>query len=70
MERRTALKIGAGLAAGLGLERLARAQDPAAIWPAKTVRLIIPFTPGGSTDFQGRLLCEWLGRHLEVAPFV
>jgi tripartite-type tricarboxylate transporter receptor subunit TctC len=39
------------------------AQDPAAAWPAKTVRLIIPFTPGGSTDFQGRLLCEWLGRH-------
>ena len=32
-------------------------------WPAKTVRLIIPFTPGGSTDFQGRLLCDWLGRH-------
>ncbi len=41
----------------------ARAQDPAASWPAKTVRLIIPFTPGGSTDFQGRILCEWLGRH-------
>lgn len=63
MERRTALKIGAGLAAGLGLGRLARAQDPAANWPAKTVRLIIPFTPGGSTDFQGRLLCDWLSRH-------
>ena len=41
----------------------ALAQDPAAAWPAKSVRLIIPFTPGGSTDFQGRLLCEWLGRH-------
>jgi tripartite-type tricarboxylate transporter receptor subunit TctC len=32
-------------------------------WPAKTVRLIIPFTPGGSTDFQGRLLCDWLAKH-------
>ena len=40
-----------------------RAQDPAASWPNKTVRLIIPFTPGGSTDFQGRILCDWLGRH-------
>jgi tripartite-type tricarboxylate transporter receptor subunit TctC len=63
MERRTALKIGAGLALGLGLARVARAQDPAANWPAKAVRLIIPFTPGGSTDFQGRILCDWLGRH-------
>ena len=63
MERRTALKIGAGLALEFGLARVAWAQDPAANWPAKTVRLIIPFTPGGSTDFQGRILCDWLGRH-------
>jgi len=32
-------------------------------WPARTVRLVIPFSPGGSTDFQGRLLCDWLSRH-------
>jgi tripartite-type tricarboxylate transporter receptor subunit TctC len=71
MRRRKLLKFGAGLAAGLGLgaARLARAQDPAAAWPAKSVRLIIPFTPGGSTDFQGRLLSEWLGRHFGQ-PFV
>jgi len=60
MRRRTVLKIGAGLALGF---RLARAQDAAANWPAKPVRLILPFTPGGSTDFQGRLLTEWLSRH-------
>jgi len=66
MHRRKVLKFGAGVA-GLafapGLTRFARAQDPAANWPSKTVRLIIPFTPGGSTDFQGRLLCDWLARH-------
>ena len=54
MRRRALLKAaGAGLALGFGF---ARAQDAAATWPNKTVRLIIPFTPGGSTDFQGRLL--------------
>jgi len=59
MKRRDLLK----LALALLPVASARAQDPAAAWPSKTVRLILPFTPGGSTDFQGRLLCEWLGRH-------
>jgi tripartite-type tricarboxylate transporter receptor subunit TctC len=63
LKRRALLVAGAGLAAGLGFARGAAAQDPAASWPAKTVRLIIPFSPGGSTDFQGRILCDWLGRH-------
>jgi tripartite-type tricarboxylate transporter receptor subunit TctC len=63
MKRRAILKFGAGLALAPGFSGVALAQDPAANWPSKTVRLIIPFTPGGSTDFQGRLLCEWLGRH-------
>jgi tripartite-type tricarboxylate transporter receptor subunit TctC len=62
MKRRDLIKAGAGLALGVG-SGLLRAQDPAANWPNKTVRLIIPFTPGGSTDFQGRLLCDWLSRH-------
>lgn len=53
MKRRTLLGFGAGMAAGfVPLARIARAQDPAANWPAKTVRLIIPFTPGGRTGFQ------------------
>ena len=40
---------------------------PAQEWPAKTVRLVIPFSPGGSTDFQGRILCDWLTRHFGQA---
>src|SRR5574341_250684 len=48
----------------------ALAQDPAASWPAKPVRLILPFTPGGSTDFQGRILCDWLGRHFGQQFFI
>jgi len=61
-KRRQILKLGAALA-GFAAGAPLRAQDAAANWPAKNVRLIIPFTPGGSTDFQGRLLCEWLARH-------
>lgn len=69
MKRRHAIGLGAGLA-GLALAGSLHAQDPAASWPAKTVRLIIPFTPGGSTDFQGRILCDWLSRHFGQTFFI
>ena len=68
MKRRTLLQAGAGFA--LGLSRIAAAQDAATNWPAKPVRLILPFTPGGSTDFQGRLLAEWLSRNLGQQFFI
>ena len=71
MERRTALKIGAGLAAGVGLSRLALAQDSAANWPAKTVRLIIPFTPGGGpalNDVMGGQVAMTFGNMPTVLP--
>src|SRR6185436_1687184 len=67
MRRRALLKAGAALALGAGL---ARAQDAVASWPAKPVRLVLPFTPGGSTDFQGRLLSEWLSRHFNQQFFI
>ena len=69
MKRRDLIRLGGALA-GLALARGVPAQDPSANWPAKTVRLIIPFTPGGSTDFQGRLLCDWLGRHFGQTFFI
>ncbi|MBI3372532.1 MAG: tripartite tricarboxylate transporter substrate binding protein [Betaproteobacteria bacterium] len=70
MKRRDLLKLGAGLALAPGAAMLLRAQDAAANWPNKPVRLIIPFTPGGSTDFQGRLLCDWLSRHFGQQFFI
>lgn len=69
MKRRDLLRFGGALA-GAALAERALAQDAAATWPSKSVRLIIPFTPGGSTDFQGRLLCEWLGRHFGQQFFI
>lgn len=57
--RRTLLSLSVlGLAALLGS---AQAQDA---WPAKPIRLVVPFTPGGVTDTSGRLIAEHLGKRL------
>ncbi len=69
MKRRDLLRSGGALA-GAALAGRLLAQDAAATWPSRSVRLIIPFTPGGSTDFQGRLLCEWLSRHFGQQFFI
>jgi len=50
LKRREVLKCGAAFAV-LDMAGAARAQDVTA-WTAKPVRLILPFTPGGSTDLQ------------------
>ncbi len=42
------------LAAALGLALVGPAH--AQSWPAKPVRVIVPFAPGGGTDIQGRIL--------------
>jgi tripartite-type tricarboxylate transporter receptor subunit TctC len=55
LQRRTLLQGTAALAA---LPALARAQ---AAWPAKPLRFVVPFTPGGTTDYVTRLVA------LEVA---
>jgi tripartite-type tricarboxylate transporter receptor subunit TctC len=53
--------LGAGLAAPVLLPGLARAQG----WtPSRSIRLIVGFTPAGTTDIAARVLSEPLGRHL------
>jgi tripartite-type tricarboxylate transporter receptor subunit TctC len=51
MQSRYLLQCGAAVL-GLAIGAAAQAQT----WPAKPVRVIIPFAPGGGTDIQGRLL--------------
>uniref|UniRef100_UPI003BACAF3A tripartite tricarboxylate transporter substrate-binding protein n=1 Tax=Roseococcus sp. TaxID=2109646 RepID=UPI003BACAF3A len=56
ISRRAALAI----AAGLGAPAVARAQA----FPSKSLRIIVPYTPGGTTDIATRLIAEPLGRAL------
>jgi tripartite-type tricarboxylate transporter receptor subunit TctC len=39
----------------------AQAQAP---WPAKPIKLVVPYAPGGTTDVVGRVIGEYLGQRL------
>src|SRR5215472_3319619 len=72
LPRRDFLRLAALGAAAPALMRTARAQA----WPARPVRLIVPFSAGGTTDLIGRIMCQWLSQRLgqqvvvEVNPAV
>jgi tripartite-type tricarboxylate transporter receptor subunit TctC len=58
---RPSIARGALLAAALAAAWPAAAQQPAAgAWPTRPLRIVVPFGPGGSADFVGRLLGQRL----------
>lgn len=66
--RRRALLQGAAAWAALpSLAPLAHARGD---WPNKSVRIVVPFTPGGTTDFVARLVAAELGKTLDAAVIV
>ena len=60
LPRRRFLHLAAGIAALPALSGLARAQS----YPARTVRVIVPYSPGGPTDVCARLIAQKLSDRL------
>ena len=58
--RRTFLRLAAGAAAAPAIARLARARS----YPTRAVTMIVPFAPGGGTDFAARVVGEHMSRTL------
>jgi len=62
------MRSGVRAVAPLGLALLALLGAQAAhaqAWPAKTVRVVVPFAPGGTADTLGRLVAQKLGESLK-----
>jgi tripartite-type tricarboxylate transporter receptor subunit TctC len=58
--RRRLFQLAASAAAFLAAPRVAQAQN----YPARPVRLIVGFTPGGAADITARLIGQWLSERL------
>jgi tripartite-type tricarboxylate transporter receptor subunit TctC len=63
--RRQFLQVAVGAAALSARSSIADAQS----YPSRSVRLIVPFAPAGSTDILARLIGQWLSERLGQ-PFV
>jgi tripartite-type tricarboxylate transporter receptor subunit TctC len=66
LDRRHVLHLAAAAAALPTLPHIARAQA----YPARPVRVVVGFAPGGGTDIAARLIGQWLSERLGQQFFV
>jgi len=67
IDRRAALRLAATSAVAGWLPTRARAADA---WPAKPIRFVVPFAPGGSSEIVARSTAAELGKLLGQSVFV
>ena len=60
LPRRKFLQLVASTTVLWGISQIARAQ----VYPTRAIHLIVPFTPGGTTDIVARLIGQWLSERL------
>ena len=60
LPRRKFLQLVASTTVLSGISEIARAQ----VYPTRAIHLIVPFTPGGTTDIVARLIGQWLSERL------
>lgn len=68
IDRRHLLIAGSAAGLGFGLPSIGRAQAPGT-WPTRSVRIVVPFAAGGTTDILARALAPELQRSFGQ-PFV
>ena len=55
---------------GLSLACITAPCMAAVAWPEKTVRLLVPWAPGGSTDIVGRIISPELTKRLKQTVLI